>query len=85
MLLNKSQQTMLPDSSAETTKLGSNFDQSMEQTFVPSCKTIMHHYYLVQFSLLYEISMPQRTIYYAGTSFYDYLPPKNAYPLKRAI
>jgi hypothetical protein len=29
---------MLPDSSAETTKFGLNFDQSMALTFVPSCE-----------------------------------------------
>jgi hypothetical protein len=38
VLLNKFQHTTLPDSSAETTKFGSNFDQSMALTFVPSCE-----------------------------------------------
>jgi hypothetical protein len=37
---------MLPDSSAETTKLESNFDQLMALIFVPTCKAIMCHYYL---------------------------------------
>lgn len=37
---------MLPDSSAETTKFGSDFDQFIALIFVPACKAIMYHYYL---------------------------------------
>jgi hypothetical protein len=37
---------MLPDSSAETTKLGSNFDQLIALIFDPACKAKMYHYYL---------------------------------------
>lgn len=43
MLLNKFQHTMLPDSSAETTKFGSDFDQFIAQIFVPTCKAITYH------------------------------------------
>ena len=34
---------MLPDSSAETTKFGSDFDQFIAPIFVPTCKAITYH------------------------------------------